>query len=55
MMDVSRRGFVGGSSLVLAGAGMVSGRTAFAAVPEAPTTKSPATQAPLVPKTGPDY
>ena len=54
-MDVSRRGFVGGSSLFLAGAGMVSGRTAFAAIPEAPTTKSPATQAPLVPTTGPDY
>ncbi len=40
-MDVSRRGFIGSSAMVLAGAAEVSGRSAFANVPEAPTTKSP--------------
>ena len=37
MTSLSRRGFIGSSGLVLAGAAAVSGRTAFAAVPEAPT------------------
>lgn len=54
-MTVSRRHFVGTSAIVLAGASEVSGRAAFARVPEAPTTKSPATQAPLHPATGPEY
>ncbi|WP_173042983.1 copper oxidase [Bosea sp. ANAM02] len=55
MTSLSRRGFVGSSGLVLAGATAVSGRSAFAAVPEAPTMKDATTQAPLVPTTGPDY
>ena len=55
MTDLSRRGFIGSSGLVLAGAAAVSGRSAFAAVPEAPTMADASTQAPLVPTTGPDY
>jgi len=55
MTNLSRRGFMGSSGLVLAGAAAVSGRTAFAAVPEAPTMTEATTQAPLVPTTGPDY
>ncbi|WP_100962066.1 copper oxidase [Bosea sp. FBZP-16] len=55
MTDLSRRGFIGTSGLVIAGAAAVSGRTAFASVPEAPTMASAATQAPLVPTSGPDY
>ncbi|CAN7628353.1 multicopper oxidase family protein [Bosea sp. LjRoot237] len=55
MTTLSRRGFIGSSGLVLAGATAVSGRTAFAAVPEAPTMAEATTQAPLVPTTGPDY
>ena len=55
MTNLSRRGFIGSSGLVLAGAAAVSGRSAFAAVPEAPTMTEAATQAPLVPTTGPDY
>ena len=55
MTSLSRRGFIGSSGLVLAGAAAVSGRAAFAAVPEAPTMKEATTQAPLVPTTGPDY
>ena len=55
MTSLSRRGFIGSSGLVLAGAAAVSGRAAFAAVPEAPTMTEAATQAPLVPTTGPDY
>jgi hypothetical protein len=53
MTSLSRRGFIGSSGLVLAGAAAVSGRTAFAAVPEAPTMTEAATQAPLVPTSGP--
>lgn len=55
MTTLSRRGFIGTAGLVVAAAGAVSGRTAFAAVPEAPTMKEASTQAPLVPTTGPDY
>ncbi|SDG23507.1 multicopper oxidase family protein [Bosea robiniae] len=55
MTSLSRRGFIGSSGLVLAGAAAVSGRAAFAAVPEAPTMAEATTQAPLVPTTGPDY
>ncbi|SFC81613.1 Multicopper oxidase with three cupredoxin domains (includes cell division protein FtsP and spore coat protein CotA) [Bosea sp. CRIB-10] len=55
MTTLSRRGFIGTSGLVVAAAGAVSGRTAFAAVPEAPTMTEATTQAPLVPTTGPDY
>ncbi len=55
MTTLSRRGFIGTSGLVVAAAGAVSGRTAFAAVPEAPTMTEATTQAPLVPTTGRDY
>jgi len=55
MTTLSRRGFIGSSGLVVAAAGAVSGRTAFAAVPEAPTMTEATTQAPLAPTTGPDY
>lgn len=55
MTTLSRRGFIGTSGLVVAAAGAVSGRTAFAAVPEAPTMTEATTQAPFVPTTGPDY
>ena len=55
MTTLSRRGFIGSSGLVVAAAGAVSGRTAFAAVPEAPTMTEATTQAPLVPTSGPDY
>lgn len=55
MTTLSRRGFIGTSGLVVAAAGAVSGRTAFAAVPEAPTMTEATTQAPVVPTTGPDY
>ena len=55
MTSLSRRGFIGSSGLVVAGAAAVSGRAAFAAVPEAPTMAEATTQAPLVPTTGPDY
>ncbi len=54
-MTISRRGFIGTSSIVLAGASMISGRTQAASIPEAATTKSPLTQAPQIPTTGPDY
>ncbi|MFA6965731.1 multicopper oxidase family protein [Bosea sp. (in: a-proteobacteria)] len=54
-MTLSRRGFVGASGFVVAAAGLVSGRAQAASIPEAASTKSPATQAPQVPKTGPDY
>ncbi len=52
---LSRRGFLDatvGSAITVAA---VSGRTAFAAVPEIATQKEPATQSPLKPHTGPDY
>ncbi|GHE77128.1 exported copper oxidase [Camelimonas fluminis] len=55
MTNLSRRGFIGSSGLMLVGAAAVTGRSAFAAVPEAPTMKEAATQAPLVPTSGPDY
>ncbi|MGX1742433.1 multicopper oxidase family protein [Bosea sp. NPDC055353] len=55
MTTLSRRGFMGSSGLVLAGAAAVSGRSAFAAVPEAPTMTEASTQAPLTPTSGPDY
>ena len=51
---ISRRGLLG-SAAVLAGAGLVSGRVQAAAIPEAPTTSSPAMQPPIFPKSGPDY
>ncbi|MFD9897582.1 multicopper oxidase domain-containing protein [Mesorhizobium sp. NPDC059025] len=55
-MTVSRRNFLGATgAMTLLGAGAVSGRTAFASVPEAPTMTEAVMQPPLVPKTGPDY
>ncbi|MFZ5673409.1 MAG: multicopper oxidase family protein [Pseudomonadota bacterium] len=55
-MTFSRRTFLGSSgAAALISAGAVSSRAQAAAIPEAPTTDTPATQPPLVPKTGPDY
>ena len=54
-MTVSRRDLIGGSGLVVAAAGLVSGRAAHAAIPEAPTRTDAKTQAPAFPTTGPDY
>ncbi|MCP8940382.1 copper oxidase [Alsobacter sp. SYSU M60028] len=56
-MDLSRRHLIraAGGGLVLTGASMVSGRVQAASIPEAPTVRDPATQAPLAPTTGPDY
>jgi FtsP/CotA-like multicopper oxidase with cupredoxin domain len=51
---ITRRNFLG-SAAVLAGASAVSGRVQAAAIPEAPTMKSPAMQPPLFPSSGPDY
>ncbi len=57
MTDISRRNFMGrtGAAAALISAAAVSGRGAFAAVPEAPTQESPLMQPPLFPTTGPDY
>ena len=52
---LTRRQLLDASFATLATAAAVSGRSAFAAVPEAPSLKDPATQPPLVPKSGPDY
>ena len=54
-MTMSRRAFVAGSGLALMGVSQVSGRAAFASVPEAPTQTSPLMQPPLIPTSGPDY
>jgi manganese oxidase len=52
---LSRRNFLTGSAVALAGAAAVSGRTALAAIPEAPTNASPAMQPPLPPANGQAY
>lgn len=54
-MTINRRSFIATSGIALAGIAEVSGRAAFASVPEAPTQTSPLMQPPLVPKSGPDY
>jgi FtsP/CotA-like multicopper oxidase with cupredoxin domain len=54
-MDISRRKMLGAGGFVVAAAGLVSGRTAHAALPEAPVMKEAKTQSPLFPKSGPDY
>lgn len=55
-MTVSRRDMMAVTGgLALLGTAKVSGRSAFAAVPEAQIVTSPATQAPLMPTSGPDY
>jgi manganese oxidase len=52
-MKLSRRSFLGGSALI--GAALVSGRAQSAAIPEAPSTSSPAMQPPVPPPSGQDY
>ncbi|MGB6427192.1 MAG: twin-arginine translocation signal domain-containing protein, partial [Methyloceanibacter sp.] len=52
---LSRRNFLGGSAVALVGANMVSGRAQAAAIPEAPSTSSPAMQPPIPPARGQDY
>jgi FtsP/CotA-like multicopper oxidase with cupredoxin domain len=52
---LSRRNFLTGSAIALVGAASVSGRTAMAAVPEAPTMTSPAMQPPIPPANGQEY
>ena len=54
-MDKSRRTFMGGAGLVLAGATLVAGRGMAAEIPEAVIQESPAMQPPLYPTTGRDY
>ena len=51
---LSRRNFLAGSAIALAGAGLVS-RSQAAAIPEASTMASPAMQPPLVPPPGQAY
>ncbi len=56
IMTLSRRKFMAASGgLALLNAGLLSGRAAAAAIPEAPTQTSPAMQPPLMPTSGPDY
>src|SRR5499427_3649045 len=54
MHMISRRGFLG-TAAMLVSAGAVSGRTAAAAIPEAPNTKTTTMQPPIFPTSGPDY
>ncbi|MGZ5850092.1 MAG: multicopper oxidase family protein, partial [Methyloceanibacter sp.] len=51
----SRRKFLTGSAVALAGAAAISGRAQAAAIPEAQTSSSPAMQPPLMPSNGQDY
>jgi FtsP/CotA-like multicopper oxidase with cupredoxin domain len=52
---LSRRNFLTGSAVALAGVAAVSGRAALAAIPEAPTNSSPAMQPPFPPANGQAY
>jgi manganese oxidase len=52
---LSRRNFLERSAVALAGVAAIGSRAEAAAVPEAPTTSSPAMQPPLPPPTGQDY
>jgi manganese oxidase len=52
---LSRRNFLTGSAVALAGAAAVSGRAALAAIPEAPTNDSLVMQPPLPPADGQAY
>jgi len=55
-MTLSRRNFMAATGgLALMNSGLVSGRAAAAAVPEAPIQASPQMQPPLYPASGPDY
>jgi FtsP/CotA-like multicopper oxidase with cupredoxin domain len=51
---LSRRNFLNGSAVALAGAAVLGARSE-AAIPEAPATASPAMQPPLAPPAGQDY
>ena len=52
---LSRRRFLTGSAVALAGAAAIGARAEAAAIPEAPTNASPAMQPPLRPASGQDY
>ena len=52
---LTRRQLLDASLATVATAAAVSGRAAFAAVPEAPSTKDAVTKPPLIPSSGPDY
>ena len=52
---LSRRNFLSGSVVALAGVAAIGSRAEAAAIPEAPTTASPAMQPPLPPQAGQDY
>jgi len=52
---LSRRNFLTGSAIALVSAAAVSGRAEAAAIPEAPTTNSPAMQPPVPPPEGQAY
>jgi FtsP/CotA-like multicopper oxidase with cupredoxin domain len=52
---LSRRGFLGASTMSAVAVSSVSGRAQIAALPEAATMNEAKTQPPLVPTTGPDY
>jgi FtsP/CotA-like multicopper oxidase with cupredoxin domain len=54
-MDHSRRKFMGYSALAVAGAALVSGRSAAASIPEAVIRDTPAMAPPLEPSTGREY
>mgnify|MGYP003347800777 FL=1 len=54
-MTLSRRDLINSSGFVVAAAGLVSSRSAYAALPEAPLRANAQTQAPAFPTTGPDY
>ncbi len=52
---LSRRNFLTGSAVALAGAAAIASRAEAAAIPEAPTNASPAMRPPLAPANGQDY
>ncbi len=52
---LSRRNFLGGSAVALASVAAIGSRSEAAAIPEAPTTESPAMQPPIAPHGGQDY
>ena len=54
-MPMSRRTFLASSGLAAVSISQLSGRAAFAALPEAPTQSSPLMQPPLAPASGPEY
>jgi FtsP/CotA-like multicopper oxidase with cupredoxin domain len=54
-MKLSRRSFIGGSTVALAGVTAITSRGQAATIPEAPTAPSPAVQPPVPPPSGQDY